>query len=330
MKAIDKRKRNRLWLLPGLIVAVLLILVLMIMLPWNYSNLASHPHPAQSYAEAVQRIDALKSAESTGMNPLCQVQFMTHAKKVERAIILVHGYTNCPQQFHDLGQKFYDLGYNVLIAPMPHHGLADRMTEDHALLTAEELAVYTDETVDIAQGLGDKVTMMGLSMGGVITAWAAQNRSDLDLAVVISPAFGFKAIPTPLTAAVMNIYSLLPDAFVWWNPDEQINTPPDYAYPRYSRHALVQALRLGYATQASIQSKPLAAKKLVYVSNANDTSVNNELTAQVVKSWQARGANLSTYEFPSSLKLGHDLIDPHDENQKIDVVYPKLIELTNQ
>ena len=89
-------------------------------------------------------------------------------------------------------------------------------------------------------------------------------------------------------------------------------------------------MRLGFATQASIQSKPPAAKKLVIVFNANDTSVNNELTAQIVKNWQAQGANLSTYEFPASLKLGHDLIDPHDDNQNIAVVYPKLVDLANQ
>ena len=129
------------------------------------------------------------------MNPVCQLKLITHDRKVERAIILVHGYTNCPQQFNTLGQQFYDLGYNVLIAPLPHHGLADRMIEEHGLLTAEELAAYADETVDLAQGLGDQVVMMGISAGGVTTAWAAQHRSDIDLAVIISPAFGFKTDP---------------------------------------------------------------------------------------------------------------------------------------
>ena len=330
MRVNNKGNGKRKWRLLMLIPVVLLVIVLIILLPWNYFNLTAQPHPVQNYAEAVQRIDSLMASEGSGMNPLCQVQFMTHRAKTARAIILVHGYTNCPQQFHDLGQKFFDLGYNVLIAPLPHHGLADRMTEALSSLTAEEMIAYADETVDIAQGLGDKVTMMGLSAGGVTTAWAAQNRSDIDLAVVISPAFGFKQIPMPLTAAVMNVYGVLPDAFVWWDTVKQANLQPDYAYPRYSRHGLVQTLRLGFATQASIQSKPPAAKKLVIVFNANDTSVNNELTAQIVKNWQAQGANLSTYEFPASLKLGHDLIDPHDDNQNIAVVYPKLVDLANQ
>ena len=199
------------------------------------------------------------------MNPVCRLKLMTHDRKVERAIIMVHGYTNCPQQFQALGQRFYDLGYNVLIAPLPHHGLADRLTEAQAQLTAEELAAYADETVDIAQGLGERVTMMGISGGGVTTAWAAQNRSDLDLAVIISPAFGFKQVPTLLTAAVMNLYMFLPNSFVWWDPALQAEGSLPHQYPRYSTHALVQTLRLGFAIRAKAQHIKPAARKILVV-----------------------------------------------------------------
>ena len=263
------------------------------------------------------------------MNPVCQLQLMTHDKKVDRVIILVHGYTNCPQQFHELGQHFFDLGYNVLIAPLPHHGLADRMTEAQAKLKAEELAAYADETVDIAQGLGNQVIMMGISAGGVTTAWAAQNRSDIDLAVIISPAFGYKQIPTPMTAAVMNIYTLLPDEFVWWDPALQTNITPEYAYPRYSKHALVQILRLGFAVQENAKYSIPAAQKVVVVLNPADDSVNNPLTVTIAKNWQANGANLTTFEFEQNLQLPHDIIDPSQASQQINIVYPRLIELVN-
>lgn len=313
-----------------LVIVVLLAAVWIIITPWNISNLSSNPRPVQSYAEAVRRIEALQAQEPQGMNPVCRLQLMTHGDKAARTIILVHGYTNCPQQFRDLGQGFYDAGYNVLLAPLPRHGLADRMTEAHAQLKAEEVAAYADETVDIGQGLGEHVAMMGISAGGVTTAWAAQNRSDLDLAVIIAPAFGFKQIPTSLTGAVMNIFTLLPDKYVWWDPVKQAEAPPPHAYPRYSQHALVQLLRLGFATQADAQRVQPAAKKLVVVSNANDNSVNNPLTMDVVKSWQAHGANVTTYEFGADLKLGHDLIDPTQPDQRIDIVYPQLITLASQ
>jgi len=320
----------RRWWIVLLILGIVLAVVFIILTPWNISNLSSHPRPAQSYAEAVQRAEILRAQEPPDMNPVCRLELMTHDNKVDRAIILVHGYTNCPQQFHELGQRFHDLGYNVLIAPLPHHGLADRMTEAHAQLKAEELAAYADETVNIAQGLGEQVIMMGISAGGATTAWAAQNRSDIDLAVIISPAFGFKQIPTPLTAAVMNIYTFLPDSFVWWDPALQAKAPPAHTYPRYSQHALVQTLRLGFAARADAQRRQPAAKKMAVVFNANDNSVNNALTMDVVKIWQAHGANLTTYEFEANLKLGHDLIDPTQPDQRIDIVYPRLIDLVSR
>jgi esterase/lipase len=312
-----------------LILGIVLAILYILLKPWYISNLASHPNPVHDYPEALQRVDRLRAQEPPGMNPDCRLQLLTHDKKVERAIILVHGYTNCPLQFKELGGRFYELGYNVLIAPLPHHGLADRNTEEHGLLKAEELAAYADETVDIAQGLGDQVVMMGISAGGVTTSWAAQHRSDLDLAVIISPAFGFKQIPAPLTAVVMNITGLLPDSFEWWDPALQDKTPPLYAYPRYSKHALAQTLRLGLAVQADARHSPPAAKRIVMVINPTDESIDNGRILEIIKNWQARGADLSTYQFDAALQLRHDLIDPTQPYQQIETVYPLLIGLVN-
>jgi pimeloyl-ACP methyl ester carboxylesterase len=327
----NQKAGNRRWRIGLLILGIALVIVtFVILIPWNIPAVSSHPHPVASYAEAMQYVTTLRAQEPPDMNPVCRLKLMTHDKKVERAIILVHGYTNCPEQFQALGQRFFDLGYNVLIAPLPHHGLADRLTDAHARLTAEELVAYADETVDIAQGLGEHVTMLGISAGGVTTAWAAQNRPDLDLAVIISPAFGYKQIPTLLTAAVMNLYLLLPDSIDWWDPALQGEAAPPHQYPRYSMHALFQILRLGFATRAQAQRVKPAAHKIVVVLNANDDSVNNMLTMKVIKSWQAHAADLTTYEFEAGLKLGHDLIDPAQPYQRIDIVYPRLIELSSR
>jgi esterase/lipase len=294
-----KASRRGRWII-WLALVIVLVVVIIVMTPWNITRLASHPDPAQTYAEALARVESLRAGAPAGMNPVCQVQLLTHGQKADRAIILVHGYTNCPKQMEGIGQRFYDLGYNVLIAPLPYHG----------------------------HGLGDEVVMMGISMGGVTTAWAAQNRSDIDLAVIISPMFGFKQVPTPLTAGFMNIYSLLPDTFVWWDTVQKESAPPSYAYPRYSQHALAQGLRLGFAVQKEARRVAPAAKKLLVVTNANDESVNNPLTRDVVKAWQAHGANLATYEFEAGLMLEHDIFIP--DNPMIETVYIRLTALVNE
>ena len=261
------------------------------------------------------------------MNPDCTLKWLTHGDKVKRAIVLVHGYTNNACQFTELGRKFHDLGYNVLIANLPYHGLADRMNTVHARLTAEQLVTYADETIDIAQGLGEQVIMLGLSMGGIVTAWAAQNRTDLHLAVVISPAFGARVIPVRLTATAMNIVLHLKDVFIWWNPKLKENVPPPYGYPRFSLHTVAQTMRLGFAVQAQARVLLPRAKKILVVFNPTDLAVNNDLNMQVVKLWQAQHDNVSTYEFEASLNLDHDFIDPNQPNQQVDIVYPRLIDL---
>ncbi len=306
---------------------ILLGIFIALFTPWNVWTLSSHPHPIQNYGEAIQRIEVLRATRQSEMNPDCLVQLLTHGEKVQHAIILVHGYTNCPAQFRELGQELYDRGFNVLIAPMPHHGLANRLNDEQGQLTAKELTIYADELVDLAHGLGEHVDMMGISGGGVTTAWAAQNRNDIETAVIISPAFGYQQIPTRLTAPVMNIMLVLPVSFEWWDTDLKEKIGPSHAYPRYSKHALAQFMKLGFATQVRSWGTAPAAHRVIVVTNANDTSVNNALTFDVVQHWQKDGAHIETYEFPLSLGLAHDLIDPEQPAPAIEIVYPRLIEL---
>ena len=308
-------------------VMTLIAVIAALFIPWKAWSLTSHPQPVQSYEEAIQRIHTLQTDRQSEMNPDCLLQFLTHGQKVQKAIILVHGYTNCPAQFGELGQQFYNLGFNVLIAPLPHHGLADRMNNEQSQLTADEITIYADQLVDLAHGLGEQVSMMGISGGGVTTAWAAQNRSDLDSAVIISPAFGYQQIPTRLTAPVMNMLLVLPNTYEWWDPGLKENIGPSHAYPRYSKRSLAELLKLGFAVQVrALQGLP-AAHRVVVVTNANDKDVNNALTLEIVQRWQKNGATIETFEFPLTLGLGHDLIDPEQPDQQIDIVYPQLIDL---
>jgi esterase/lipase len=291
-----------------------------------YMILASHPHPVQSYGAALQRITALRAPEPD-MNPECHLRLMTYDRKVAHAIIFVHGYTNCPQQFAVLGQRFYDLGYNVLIAPLKYNGLADHLSQEHARLTAEDLVQYADEVVDIAQGLGDKVDIAGLSVGGIITSYAAQYRQDVNLAVIMAPAFGVNQIPAPLTGAAANLFSILPNWFVWWDQKNKDEGGIDHAYPRFSTRAIAQTIRLGFAVRADARRQAPAAARLLVITNANDNAVNRPLIASITNAWRQHGANLSTYEFTASLKLEHDFIDSERPGLPIELVYSKLIEL---
>lgn len=319
-----------------IIVAILMVISGFLILPADdLSHYASHPNPAANYAEAVKRVESLRAAE-IGFNPDCHTILLTHGAKTAKGIVFAPGYGSCPAAFKELGAQFYDRGYNVLVVPLPYNGLADRMTSEEAKLRAEDLVHYTDEVVDIGRGLGDQLTLAGRSAGGLATGWAAQQRQDIDQAVLISPGFGFAAVPERLTLLASRTFTLLPNIYIWNDPELKADAPPYHNYPGDSTHALAQILRLSLATQTLARQNAPATDSILVITNLHDPDLDNTVTDQVVNLWRTHGAaNVQTYQFPVDLQLDHDLTDLQQPDQKAvavisKVVYPKLLELIDR
>ena len=69
-------------------------------------------------------------------------------------IVLIHGFTSCPEMYDELAAELASMGANVVIPRLPHHGLADRMTDELRHLSAAEMAATASEALEIAAGLG--------------------------------------------------------------------------------------------------------------------------------------------------------------------------------
>jgi hypothetical protein len=78
-----------------------------------------------------------QEAAMDGLNPVCLSTVLTHGKKTERAIV-----------------------------PMRGNGLAHPDTEALKVVTAEQLRDYCTGMVNLARGLGERITYLGLSVGG--------------------------------------------------------------------------------------------------------------------------------------------------------------------
>jgi carboxylesterase len=241
-------------------------------------------------------------------------------------VILVHGLTNCPQQWAPFADLLFKRGCNVLLPRMPRHGLKDRMTVEPSRLRAEELRDYADRIVDVAAGLGQQVTIVGLSAGGIVGAWAAQYRPEVTRAILISPSLGFGRYGEWLQHLFMHVLLALPN--VETHRFSRIDRAMPYAYVGWSSRALGEVLRLGVATaRAAVLARP-ACQHLVVITNANDVAVSNQLTRQLVSLWQSRGLRrVEFYEFDRDQGLEHDLIDPNNPRQRVDLVYPILLDL---
>lgn len=64
-----------------------------------------------------------------------------------------------------------------------------------------------------------------------MTAWAAQYRRDLDFAVVMSPGFAFKAIPSCLRPLAGWIWRVFPNSYIWNDPQKKADNPRRSNYP---------------------------------------------------------------------------------------------------
>lgn len=286
------------------------------------------PDPVD-YPASIRLLEDWITQEPPDVDLAIGMRWLTHGRKTRQAILLLHGYTNGPKQFYQLGEAFYQRGFNLLIPRFPGHAYQDRMTGVLANLTRQQLLQTLNRSLHILRGLGDECVVMGLSMGGVLTGWAAQTHPEIKRAVIISPAIGLPLIPFRLTRLIAWIARQLPNVYLWWNPVlKDTPAPPWHAYPRYATRGLAMIVDLGQALlRASAQASPKAGSTVI-VSNLNDSSVDNKQVNRLAENWRSVGApGLKTYDFEAKLQLGHDLIDPDQPDQKVDLVYPVLLDL---
>jgi esterase/lipase len=285
--------------------------------------------PATDYDTAIARfaqVQAQEDADET-LNPVCHSILLTHGSKTERVIILMHGMTNCPQQFVELAPKFYEQGYNVLIPRMPHNGLADPDTDNLRYLKAAELRDCTNTMVDISRGLGNHVTYLGLSVGGLMAAWVAQYRADVNKAVIIAPSFTISPrLGVGLSKVAMRLLLIMPN--IMTQRLKPFKDGPDHNYLGFASRGLGEMMRFGFSVYNASKKTRAATQSVLVITNAADAAVNNKITLKVAQCWQTNGLEqLDKYEFDAKYKLIHDLIDPGQKLQKVDVSYPILLDL---
>ena len=312
----------------AVIAALLMLGTVWLLRPLPLDDLVSAPDPARSYDEAMERWELTQANEADlPLHEGGRTIVLSQGYATERVFVLLHGLTNAPRQFRELGEKLFATGANVVIPRLAHHGLADRMTEAHAALTAQDLIRYAQYGVDLAQGLGENVTVVGLSISGISAAWLAQNRDDIDEVFLLAPLFGPAVVPDPLTPAFATALTRLPNKMMWWDPRVRENLPgPPYNYPRFPTRALGEALRLGL--QAAQPDQTLHVNRLGVILTENDKAVNNARTRRLVEQWRAASPDTDffIYEFPASENIPHDFIDPLQPDARTDKVNALLVE----
>ncbi|HJR81177.1 MAG TPA: alpha/beta fold hydrolase [Anaerolineales bacterium] len=298
--------------------------------PIPIARLESHSQPVTNFEEAVTRVKAMQEADNQELaRDVCITKLYDHGTQTDHVIILLHGFTSCPEQFNELGKQYFEVGHNVFIPRLPYHGLSDRLTDALVNLTARDLAGFGDTVIDIAHGLGKKITVIGISGSGTLVAWLAQNRKDVHYAVAIAPLLGLAFIPQALTKLFERFALHLPNFFLWWDPRTKANNPYSiyYAYPRYPIRALAEFLRLAMVTCSRAKEYPPAAGHFTMIINDAEPAVSNPEILKLFELWQKHGKrNLNEVHFEKEMKLPHDIITPGTPGVPIGDIHRRLIQ----
>ncbi len=278
-----------------------------------------------AYDDGIRIANSLTNLDGPNVNPACYTRLYTHGRRTGRALVFLHGFTNCPQQFDALGKHFYELGWNVLIPRYPRHGYTDRLTTTISELRSEHLIALANRAAQAGTGLGERLTVAGLSLGGILTAHLAQTNDQVERAVLIAPMFGLRPLPAPALGGLSVLARRLPNFYIWWDAKLKDKVGPPHGYPRFSTHAYAALFEAGAGVVKGARRTAPKAGSIAVITNAAEPRLDNRFTHQLVEEWRRHGASVSSYEFPASDRLPHDLIDPSNPQQNIELVYPVAI-----
>ncbi len=286
----------------------------------------STPHPSESYNEALKKFFLIQQQEAKlPLSPAGHSRLMVHDKKTERVFVLLHGLSSCPEQMVPLGKILFNRGANIVILRAHDAGYTNPFNKQQNKQSGKDLIDQASASLDIAAGLGTHITMIGLSAGALGASWMAEHRQGIDQTLLISPFFGAYGWPLPALNVTTTFLCYFPDFYIWKKDLQYI---PSYVYPGYGSQCLAKTLEISRSVRSF--KGPLKSQRIdILISNA-DVVVNNQLTKKVAQQWEAKNpGKIFFHEFPASLNIAHDCVDPQNHNSKTELSYPTILKILN-
>lgn len=272
-----------------------------------------------SFADAVALVVRRQAAEDSVVVAGGRSLLMTHGARTPRVFVLLHGFTDLPEQFAVVGQHLFAAGDNVYIPRLPRHGARHAPMRALGRISAEELARFGDSCVTIAGGLGDSIVVVGLSAGGVVAANVAQSHAEVRRAVLIAPAIAAGVLSDDAGQGAVVLASKLPEI-------TRTNAPIDSTRSDYvqgiTTHGLAQVLRLGQSVREASAVQEPAAKDISFLLNEVDHTVSQQAALDLAQHWSAHGARVAVHTFPASLGLPHNVMESDARGGNVALVFP--------
>jgi carboxylesterase len=99
-------------------------------------------------------------------------------------VLVLHGFTGNPGSMRSIAELCVKAGYSVELPRLPGHGTS---VEDMITTTWADWSATAEESYDALDERCDQVAVVGLSMGGGLAAYIAENRPSVVGCVFINP-----------------------------------------------------------------------------------------------------------------------------------------------
>jgi pimeloyl-ACP methyl ester carboxylesterase len=260
----------------------------------------------------VQRARAREAALELG-DETCHSRFFLHPHPTDKVIVFFHGFTAVPEQFVPIGEVFFKAGYNVLIPLLPGHGIAGNWGRKNPPPLPENPVTYQEFGLfwlEMAQQLGEKVVVGGLSGGSTLAAWLAlECPQEIDRALLFAPYFSNTNKVVDWVVQWFNFY------FKWQTPSGAVN----FGYEGFYMPALRLFLEMG--RQVLKRAKTSPAAPMLIVSSECDRAVgkhDHEALFQAALQFQPQCWHLW---FDKTLNIRHNMMTKAEGNQYQDLVF---------
>jgi pimeloyl-ACP methyl ester carboxylesterase len=286
---------------------------------------------ATSWQLSLDRVASLMAADDDRIAPACKTQFLSHGTATPCVHVLLHGYTNSPAQFREIAQAYFDAGDNVLVPRVPFHGYADPLTRELSELTPEVLEAFCNEIAAAAAGLGERLVVTGLSLGGMLAGYLAKMRDEVSEARLVAPFIQPNAVPEWVNAPFDAALRALPDVYSWWNPKlHEKEVAGTWATPKFSLKAVAAQIATRRRLERATSPRTTRLERVLLVVNDNDIAVRNDIAERfVAEQLEPLSLAVEVVKLDKALGFTHDVFeangDNHDRMDSVrDEVWPLL------
>lgn len=240
-------------------------------------------------------------------------RFLLQSKGSDKVCLFFHGFTATPEQFMTIGEAFFAAGYHVLIPLLPGHGIAGNWDRDNPPPLPQEQQVYQDfglYWLEVAQSLGKKVIVGGLSGGSTLAAWLALNYPyRIYRSLLFAPYLAGSNTLVDLFVKIFDIY------FAWRSEPGAVS----FGYGGFLMPALRVFLDMGADILNQAQQASIAAPMLI-VSSDRDRAVDDEEHKQLFDSVVKYQPQSWYYCFDKVLNVPHNMMTEGEGNQYVNLL----------